>query len=98
MIAKEDTEMNFGWGRVLIGIGVIVALLALGALEVVTTRLSPGEAVVEQRDPDDAAAGPWRDFLDMRAQFTGQDLGASVNERSEADRAVAAAQDPSLQQ
>jgi hypothetical protein len=35
--------MDRAWGRVLIAIGVIVALLALAALEVVTARLPAEE-------------------------------------------------------
>ena len=42
MITEGDTEMNAGWGRVLIGVGVIIAFLALGALEVLTARLPAG--------------------------------------------------------
>jgi len=93
MITKEDTEMNTGWGRVLIGIGVIVMFLALGALEVFTARLpGDGETQVGQANSDSASAGPWQDYLDVRGPETSrQPDAAPVYERSGADGAVAAA-------
>lgn len=89
MNAKEDTEMNIAWGRVLIGIGIIIAFLTLGALEVITARRPAGEGLVGQATSDSEAAEPWQDFLEMR----GHDLGApSINERAETENAVVAAQ------
>jgi hypothetical protein len=94
MRTEEDTGMNLGWGRVLIGIGVIIALLTLGALEVLTARLPADEPLAGQANPDNGAAGPWQDFLDGRPQLAAHDRGApSVDEKSETDRAVVAAGD-----
>ena len=92
MITKGDTEMNSGWGRVLIGIGVIIVFLALGALEVLTARLpTGGGALVGQADSDNGSAGPWQDFLDVRGHGANHEPdAASVSERSAVDRAVVA--------
>lgn len=99
MNAREDTEMNIAWVRVLVGIGVIIAFLTLGALEVLTARRPAGEGLVGQATSDNEARGPWQDFLEMRPQFGDRDLGEpSINERVETGRAVAAAQDAWLPQ
>jgi hypothetical protein len=66
MIADEDREMNVAWGRALIGIGVIVALLALGALEMLTARLPADEVVLGQARPDSRATGSSEDVLELR--------------------------------
>jgi hypothetical protein len=87
--------MNIGWGRMLIGIGVIVALLVLGALEVLTARLPAGVSLAEQARSDNSGAGPWQDFLDLGVQFPAPDHGvATVTERSESEGAIAVAQGP----
>jgi hypothetical protein len=97
MLTKEGTEMSVAWGRALIGIGVIVAFLTLGALEILTARLPASEPVAGQVSPDNEAAEPWQDFLDVRPQFAGRDPGAtSVNERTETDSAVVAAESSAL--
>jgi hypothetical protein len=93
MITKGDTEMNTGWGRVLIGIGVIIAFLALGALEVLTARLpAGGDGLVGQANSDNGSARTAQDYLDVRGHVTSREPdAASLDERSEAGRAVAAA-------
>ncbi len=95
MLTKGNMEMSTGWGRVLIGIGVIIAFLALGALEVLTARLpAGGDGLVGQANSDNGSAGTGQDYLDMRGHLTSREPdAASVNERNEAGRAVAAADD-----
>lgn len=86
--------MNIAWVRVLVGIGVIIAFLTLGALEVLIARRPAGEGLMGQATSDNEAPGPWQDFLEMRPQSGSHDLGEpSGNERAETERAVVAAQD-----
>ncbi|HXJ77928.1 MAG TPA: hypothetical protein VMS64_04515 [Candidatus Methylomirabilis sp.] len=91
MLTKEDTEMNVAWGRALVGIGVIVAFLSLGALEIFTARLPAMESSTGREHPGDVAASLGQDILDGPSQLAGRDSDAmSVNERSESDRTVVA--------
>ena len=87
MLTEEDTKMNVAWGRALIAVGAIVALLTLGALEMLTARLPAGEPVAGLSNSDDGRAEPWRDFLDTRSEVEDRNVGSTpVNERSEGDR------------
>jgi hypothetical protein len=89
MIAREDTEMNVAWGRVLIGIGVILAFLALAALEVFTARLPTRQLLVGKADSGHGTVGRGQDVLDVRTRFASHDAGAaSVDEKSEEGRGL----------
>jgi hypothetical protein len=86
MAAKTDTGTNVAWGRVLVGIGVIVALVALGALEVFTARFPADVARVGQAGVDDGSVRPDHDVFDARARFARHDpRGAPVDEGSETE-------------
>jgi hypothetical protein len=93
MKARENTPMRIAWGRALIAIGLVIALLALGALEMLTARL-PGAvegsagAASSSHDP----VRPWWDSLDIRKSgVSRQRDAASLTERGEAERALAVA-------
>ena len=66
MTAKEDTEMNDTWSRVLIGTGVIVAFLTLGALEMLTSRMPTDGSLSAQTTAESRTARPSTDVLDIR--------------------------------
>jgi len=76
-----------------VGIGVILTFLVLGALEMLTARLPGGVPLAGQMTSDSPGGGPWQDFLDSGAQSPGADQSvAPVSEPSEREGAVAVAQ------
>jgi hypothetical protein len=91
MNAEEDTPMRIAWGHALIAIGLVIAFLALGALEVLTARLPDApEGLAAAASTDHAPVRPWWDSLDTRGSGVSETPGvASVTERGETHRAVA---------
>ncbi len=55
--------MDAAWGRVLVATGVIVALVALGALEVITARLPVDQSSTARLNSGNEQVAPWHDFL-----------------------------------
>jgi len=92
MVTREYAEVDVAWGRVLIGIGVIIAVLALGALEVLTARFPVDVPHVGQGDIDDGGARQGQDALDMRARFARHDPGAVAVDEGNATEPTAGRQ------
>jgi hypothetical protein len=97
MNARGDTQLRIAWGRALIAIGLVIAFLALAALEMLTARLpGPDEGVAGPANSDHHPVWPWGDSLDIRESGVSEKPDAtSVTGRGEVDRAVAVASDGS---
>jgi hypothetical protein len=93
MNAKRDTGMTIAWGRALIAAGLVIAFLALGALEMLTARLPlADEGLAGAASPDHDPTWPGGDSLDIRESGVSERPDAApATGRGEADRAVAVA-------
>jgi len=62
--AREGMQMDVAWRQILAASVVVVSLFALGALEVMTARLSVDRSVSAQATAGSEPGGPFQDFLE----------------------------------